>query len=97
MLSVSSCTVSNYGPAYQRVSTFVFLIIHSLFMQRYIIWCRRTNDPDALWADMPYARRSKQECEELVRYYEEHWGGMYIYEVLPVRCYPPGPREPVFV
>ena len=68
-----------------------------LFMQRYIIWCRRTNDPDALWADMPYARRSRQECEELVRYYEEHWGGMYIYEVLPVRCYPPGPREPVFV
>lgn len=66
-------------------------------MIKYVIWCRRTNDPDALWSDMPYAPRSKQECEELVDYYEENWGSLYIYEIVVKGCYPSGPREPCFV
>lgn len=65
-------------------------------MQKYRVWCRPTNDPDALWADMPYAPRSKQECEELVDIYEEQWGQFYIYEVVPVRHFPAGPRQPCF-
>ena len=66
-------------------------------MQKYLIWCRRTNDPDALWSDMPYAPRYLAECEGLVRYYEEQWGNLYQYEIVPVRCYPSGRREPCFV
>ena len=64
---------------------------------KYIIWCRRTNDDSALWAAMPYAKRSKQECETLVEYYEEEWGSLYDYEVVLAGFAPKGAREPEFV
>ena len=64
---------------------------------KYIIWSMRRNDPDALWAAMPYARRSKQECEALVEYYEQEWGSLYIYEVVLAGFTPQGACEPEFV
>lgn len=50
-------------------------------MNEYILWCRRTNDSDALWQFMPYARRTLQECLWLKEHYEEEWGNLYEYEV----------------
>ena len=50
-------------------------------MYNYILWCRRKNDPDALWQFMPYARRSKAECLQLMEYYLQEWGHMYEYEI----------------
>ena len=50
-------------------------------MNEYILWCRRTNDPDALWQFMPYAKRSRQEALWLKAHYEEQWGHMYEYEI----------------
>ena len=64
---------------------------------KYTIWCRRTNDDNALWAAMPYAKRSKQECQALVEYYEEEWGSLYDYEVVLAGFAPKGAREPEFV
>ena len=64
---------------------------------KYMLWGRKTNDPDALWFAMPYHKRSKQECEALVDYYEEAFGSHYIYEVLLEGFHPNGPCEPEFV
>ena len=66
-------------------------------MQKYRIWCRRNNEPDALWAEMSYSPRYLAECEHLVDYYYEQWGNLYQYEIVPVRFYPTGLREPMFV
>ena len=66
-------------------------------MQKYRIWCRRNNDPDALWTEMSYSPRYLAECEHLLHYYEEQWGNLYQYEIVPVRSYPEGMREPCFV
>jgi len=63
----------------------------------YRIWCRPTGVPDALWADMPFTRRSRQAAEELMEYYEREWGNHYIYEVHRDGFYPPGSRQPCFV
>lgn len=63
---------------------------------RYILWCRRTNDPNAEWADMPYAARDYQSCVELQEIYEEQWGNHYIYEIHRAGRYgttPQGPRQ----
>ena len=64
---------------------------------KYVLWGRKTNDPDALWFCMPYAKRSKQECEALVEYYEEAFGSFYVYEIVLDGFYPSGAREPEFV
>ena len=64
---------------------------------KYVIWCCPTNDDNALWAAMPYAKRSKQECEALVEHYEETWGSLYDYEVVLNGFAPNGMREPEFV
>ena len=64
---------------------------------KYQVWCLRRNDPDALWSCLPYAKRSKQECEALVDYYEAEWGSHYIYEVILAGFHPQGLREPDFV
>ena len=64
---------------------------------KYMIWCKKTAEPDALWAAMPYAKRSKQECEDLVEYYEEAFGSLYIYEVVLCSFTPNGMCEPCFV
>ena len=66
-------------------------------MTKYMIWCRRSNDPDSLWAAMPYAKRSKSECEHLVDYYEREWGSHYEYEIVLTGFYPQGLHEPEFV
>ena len=66
----------------------------------YIVWCRKTNDPEALWADLPHAPRSLSEAEDLLRYYEEEWGNLYEYEVHRggiCPTYPKGTRQPCFV
>ena len=66
----------------------------------YIIWFRKTNDPSALWGDMSYAPRSREDAEALVRYYEEEWCGLYEYEVHRggiCPTYPKGMRQPCFV
>lgn len=69
-------------------------------MLKYIIWFRRTDDPNALWGDMSYAPRSRSEAEDLMRYYEEEWGSMYEYEIHVgglTATYPKGTRQPCFV
>ena len=69
-------------------------------MFKYIIWCRRKNDPTALWADLPYTRRSLEDAEDLLRYYEEEWGSLYDYEIHRgglTPTYPKGTRQPCFV
>ena len=62
-----------------------------------MLWGRKTNDPDALWFAMPYHKRSKQECEALVEYYQDTWGSLYDYEVVLNGFAPNGMREPEFV
>lgn len=62
----------------------------------YRLWCRRTNEPDAQWAEMPYHRRSLQSAQELVEYYESEWGNHYIYEIHRDGCYPRGTRPACF-
>lgn len=80
------------------IAGYLFLCsLYQLIMQLYRIWCRRTNDSDALWSDMPYAPRYLDECERLVDYYEDHFKDQYQYEIVPVRSYPSGMREPCFV
>ena len=66
-------------------------------MRKFILWCRRLDDNDALWADMPYAARSYEECQALVEHYEDQWGNHYMYEIHPVGFYPSGRREPCFI
>lgn len=66
-------------------------------MQKYRLWCRRNNDPDSLWTALSYAPRYLPECEDLLHVYEEEWGSFYQYKIVPVRFFPPGLREPVFV
>jgi hypothetical protein len=72
----------------------------SITMGNYILWCRRTTDPEALWADMPYAQRSYEDCVELQAHYEEQWGTHYEYEIHRTgiaATYPKGTRQPCFV
>ena len=64
---------------------------------KYVIWCMRRNDPDALWSAMPYAKRSRTECEALVEYYEAEWGSHYIYDIVLSGFTPAGLHEPEFV
>lgn len=64
---------------------------------QYIIWCKRTNDPNALWSAMPYAERDRTGCEALVTHYEETWGDHYVYQIVLRGYYPQGKHEPVFV
>ena len=66
----------------------------------YILWYRRTDDPDALWGDMPHAPRSREEAEALLHYYEGEWGNLYEYEIHRggyFATYPRGMRQPCFV
>lgn len=66
----------------------------------YILWCRRTNDPNAEWADMPYAARDYEACVQLKEVYEEEWGSHYIYEIHKAGrfgTFPEGRRQPCFV
>ena len=48
-------------------------------MRKFILWCRRLHDNDALWADMPYTARSYEECQALVEHSEDQWGNHYMY------------------
>ena len=64
---------------------------------KFVVWCLRRNDPDALWSALPYKKRSKQDCEALVEYYETEWGSHYIYEIVLDGFHPKGLREPEFV
>ena len=50
-------------------------------MTQYILWCKRLDDPNALWHDMPYAARSYSDCVRLMAHYEEEWGNHYMYEI----------------
>ena len=87
----------NYG-ASRRLYLFVFFI--SITVGNYILWCKRTNDPEALWTDMPWAPRSYEACVELQEPYEEEWGNHYIYEIHRAgyfATYPKGTRQPCFV
>ena len=77
-------------------SLFHVIHIHS-FMTKYIIWCRRTNVPNPMWADMPFGARYLDDAESLIEYYESEWGNLYEYTAVPVGSYPPGMREPCFV
>jgi len=64
----------------------------------YLVWARKLNDPTALWFDLPYAPRSKSDCESLVEYYEAEWGSLYEYEIHQQRfSYPRGMRQPCHV
>jgi hypothetical protein len=69
-------------------------------MANYIIWSRRTDVPDALWADMPYTRHSRSEAEQLMEHYEEQWGSLYEFEVHTggrFGTFPKGTRQPCYV
>ena len=66
-------------------------------MYKFIIWYRRTDDPNALWGDMAYAPRYQHEAEQLVTHYEEEWGNLYEYSIHREGFYPPGTRQPCFV
>ena len=49
----------------------------------YRVWCRR-NELDALWTPLPYAPRdSAVDAQHLADNYEEQWGNLYEYEVVP--------------
>ena len=66
-------------------------------MYKCIVWCRK-REPGALWFDMPYAPRYRDEAEALIDYYiGEGYGSHYEYEVVRVGAYPQGTREPCFV
>jgi len=69
-------------------------------MTNYILWCKRLDTPDSLWAPMPYAQRSYAECLRLLAHYEEEWGNHYMYEIHTAGRFgskPQGMRIPAFV
>ena len=45
------------------------------------VWARRTSGNDQYWHRLPQHGRGFRECQDLVDYYEEHWGSHYIYEI----------------
>tara|TARA_B100001778_G_scaffold64600_3_gene50586 strand:- start:8556 stop:8792 length:237 start_codon:yes stop_codon:yes gene_type:complete len=47
----------------------------------YVLWCRRTSDPEAVWTQMSYSAGSYDRAEDLVEHYEEKWGNHYEYEI----------------
>ena len=58
--------------------------------QGYRVWCR-LNQENALWSPLPYAPRSSYaEAEQLLDNYEEEWGNLYCYQVVPCGQRPAG-------
>ena len=66
-------------------------------MTKYLVWCRKRNQSDALWTDLPYGPRYRDDAESLIDYYQSEWGNIYEYEICRVGTYPSGLREPCFV
>ena len=77
----------------------LFFMFFQFLLMQFIVWCKRTNDPNSLWADLPYTARSYAECEQLVEYYEEIWGNHYIYEIHQATRHhkPQGMCQPCYV
>ena len=64
-------------------------------MNKFQLWCRRLTpiegDPWSMaWNDMPYALRSRSECEYIIREYERQFGDVYEYVYFPNGVKPPG-------
>lgn len=81
--------------AYQRLYLLMSFISDN--MAKYLIWCRRTDKPGALWSDMSYTARDLQGALQLLEHYEQEWGSMYQYEIHRDGFYPRGTRAPAFV
>jgi hypothetical protein len=80
--------------AYRRLSRQLFFDLTDM----YLVWCRHRTSPDALWADMPYAPRSREGCIQLIESYKRRFGDTYEYEIHQVGfSYPQGMRSPCFV
>ena len=55
-----------------------------MHMSQFRVWSRK-NEPDALWQAMPYMPRAfESECEHLIDIYQERFGNLYEYEIVPV-------------
>ena len=69
-------------------------------MQTYIIWFREKDKPDALWADMSFRYRTREQCEALLDHYEEQWHPLYEFEIHRggiCATYPKGMRQACYV
>ena len=66
-------------------------------MTKYLVWARKRNDADALWFDLSYGPRYRDDAESLIDYYQSEWGNLYEYRLVPRGMYPSGMREPCFV
>ena len=55
------------------------------------VWYRRTNDDQPLWNAMSYAPRpTEADALNLVEFYEDEWGNLYEYAVMPCGQRPSG-------